>query len=116
MSGNAAPTIPPLKLTPDAARELAGDALQLLTTAPGGNNRPQSLAELYADRIVSVIELHEAKPIWNAQDKSLYTMELIQGLRQEQAAALNRQLCTVQSISDRLGYQTEANPTTAPSP
>ncbi len=104
LSDNAPPTIAPLNLTPDSARELASAALQLLTTAPGGDNRPQLLAQLYADRIVPVIELYQAKPVWDSQDKSLITMSLMERLRQEQRMPLEAQLCTLQAVSDRVGY------------
>ncbi|MGD0540736.1 MAG: hypothetical protein ABSB33_04370 [Tepidisphaeraceae bacterium] len=104
LSDNAAATIAPLNLTPDSARELANAALQLLTTSPGGDNRPQLLTELYADRIVPVIELYQAKPVWDSQDKSLITMSIMERLRQEQRMPLEAQLCTVQAVSDRVGY------------
>jgi hypothetical protein len=116
LSGEAPATISPLNLTPDSARELANDALQLLSTAPGGNNRPQLLAELHADRIVPVIELYEAKPVWDSQDKSLYTMRIMEQLQQEQRMPLDAQLCTVQAVSDRLGYQPDASSKSALSP
>ncbi len=116
LSGNRPAAIPPLNLTPDSARELAGAAQQLLSTVPGANNRPQLLAELHADRIISVIELHEAKPMWDSQNKSEIAMDIVKGLRQEESVPLNAQLSTLQSVSDRLGYQTEQSPTTAPSP
>jgi hypothetical protein len=116
LSGRVPASIPPLNLSPDSARELASVALQLLTTTPGGNGRQQLLAELYADRIASVIELHEAKPIWDSQTKSLFTMEIMSELRQQQRIALNAQISTAQAVSDRLGYQPEKGPTTAESP
>jgi hypothetical protein len=116
LAGRVAPSIPPLNLTPDSARELANIAQQLLTTPVGGNNRPQLLAELYADRIVSVIELREAKPAWDSQDKALLTMSIMANLEQSQRIPLISQLCTVEAVSDRLNYHVEAAPTTAGSP
>ncbi|MGD0463974.1 MAG: hypothetical protein ABSB74_15935 [Tepidisphaeraceae bacterium] len=116
LNGNAPPTITPLNLTPDSARELAGAALQLLTTAPGASNRPQLLAELHADRIIPVIELYEAKPVWDSEDKSLITMSLMERLRQEQRVPLDAQLCTLQAVSDRVGYQPESSSKTSQSP
>ena len=66
---------------------------------------PRLLADLYADRIVAVIELHEAKPVWDPQDKSRLTMAIMAKLRQELSLPLDEQLCTVQAVSDRLNYQ-----------
>jgi hypothetical protein len=115
LSGRTPASIPPLQLTPDSARELAGAAVQLLTTAPGATGRQQLLAELYADRIASVIELHEARPIWDSQTKSLFTMEIVSELRQQERMSLNAQVSTAEAVSNRLGYQPAKNPTTADS-
>jgi hypothetical protein len=116
LSGQGPATIAPLNLTPDSARELAASALQLVSTPPGGNNRPQLLAELHADRIISVIELNEAKPVWDSQNKANFTMRIIDQLRQEQREPLDAQLCTLQAVSDRLGYQSEASSKNVQSP
>jgi hypothetical protein len=115
-AGEAAPSIPPLQLTPDSARELADASLNLLTTSRGQNNRPQLLAELYADRIASVIELHEAKPLWNPQTKSFYIIQMMMRMREQLQPPLNAQLSTFQVVSDRLNYQPEKNSKTAESP
>ncbi len=108
LSGNSPPTISPLNLRPDSVRELADAAQQLLTTPPGHNGRPQLLAELYPDRIVSVIELHKAKPAWDSQDESLLTMEIMRQLRQAEALPLTAQAHAPQAVADRLNYHAVA--------
>jgi hypothetical protein len=104
VTGNTAPTISPLYLKPDSARELAAASQQLLTTTPGNNGQPQLLAELYADRIVSVIELHEAKPAWDSQNESFYAMRIMEELRSTESRPLNLQLYTAKAVADRLDY------------
>lgn len=116
LAGSSAPTISPLYLQPDSARELANAAQQLLTTPPGWGGRPQLLADLYADRIVSVIELHEAKPAWDSQNESLLTMKIMRTLRQEDSFPLDQQLYTVQAVSDRLDYHPATESKSAQSP
>ena len=78
---------------------------QLLITPPAQNNRPQLLAELYADRTVAVIELYEAKPAWDENTKPLFTAEVTAMLEQDQKVPLELSLFKPDAVASRLGYQ-----------
>jgi len=107
-SGRSAPIISPLILSPDSARELAKIAQQLLSTSPAANGRPQLLSPLYADRNVAVLELYEAKPIWDSRTKSLFDQRIIVQLMQALSAPLEMGLFTPQAVADRVGYHAES--------
>lgn len=103
---NSAPAvIRPLILEPDSTRELARVSQQLLITPPSHDNRPQLLAELYADRAVAVIELREATPGWTDQSKPFYTAQVTAILEQEQKIPLILSLFKPDAVAARLGYQ-----------
>ncbi|MGD0389333.1 MAG: hypothetical protein ABSC42_10305 [Tepidisphaeraceae bacterium] len=106
-SGRSAPVISPLILSPDSARELATIAQQLLSTSPAANGRPQLLSQLYADRTVVVLELYQAKPVWDSQTKPLFSQRIIEQLTQAQCASLEMGLFTAQAVADRVGYHAE---------
>jgi hypothetical protein len=107
-SGRSAPVISPLMLSPDSARALATIAQQLLSTSPAADGRPQLLSPLYADRTVAVLELYEAKPVWDAQTKPRFSQEIIEELRQAHCAPLEMELFTAEAVANRVGYHAEA--------
>jgi hypothetical protein len=108
ISGRSAPVISPLILSPDSARELATVAQQLLSTSPAANGRPQLLSPLYADRTVAVLELYQARPIWDSQTKPLFSQRIIAQLMQTHGAPLEMGLFNAQAVADRVGYHAEA--------
>ncbi|MGD0768672.1 MAG: hypothetical protein ABSB42_10835 [Tepidisphaeraceae bacterium] len=107
-SGRSAPVISPLILSPDSARALATIAQQLLSTSPAADGRPQLLSPLYADHTVAVLELYEAKPIWDAQTKPRFSQQIIEELRQAHCAPLEMELFTAEAVAGRVGYHAEA--------
>ncbi|MGD0140346.1 MAG: hypothetical protein ABSD28_15860 [Tepidisphaeraceae bacterium] len=108
VSGRSAPVISPLILSPDSARELATVAQQLLSTSPAANGRPQLLSPLYADRTVAVLELYQARPIWDSQTKPLFSQRIIAQLMQTHSDPLEMGLFNAQAVADRVGYHAEA--------
>jgi hypothetical protein len=107
-SGRSAAAISPLILSPDSARELATVAQQLLSTPLSASGHRQLLTQLYADRAVAVLELYEAKPIWDSQTKPLFSQRVIEELTQAHRVPLEMGLFTPQAVADRVGYHAEA--------
>jgi hypothetical protein len=105
VSGQAPAVISPLILSSDSARELADVSQKLLITPPAHDNRLQLLANLYADRVVAVIELHEAKPSWDPQTKPYFTSEYVSLLQHEQAIPLELSLFKPEAVASRVGYK-----------
>jgi hypothetical protein len=102
--GYAQPVISPLRFSPDSAREFAKQSQQLLITPASTGNRPQLTAQLYADRIVSVIELNTAKPIWNTENKPIFTAEIVHQLQVDHGQPLQLSLFTADAVKSRLNY------------
>jgi len=103
-------SIPPLVLQHYSVLQLGAAAQQLIVTPSGANHRPQGLAELYADRIVSVIELYEAKPSWNADEEPFLAMRTAELAASQTRGPLLSTLFTPQAVSDRLNYQVIPEP------
>lgn len=104
-SGHAPAVINPLILTSDSARQFATVSGQLLITAPSHDNRRQLLAELYADRTVAVIELHEAKPSWDEETRPMYTFQVTSILESQQAVPMELSLFKPDAVAARVNYQ-----------
>lgn len=98
------PVISPLNLKPDSTRELADASLQLLSASPGANGRPQLLVQLYPDAIAAVIELNEAKPIWEPEQKNFDTIRLMYGIRAQEQLPLELDLCAYAKVAARMNY------------
>jgi hypothetical protein len=103
-TGQAAPEVPPLRLTPDSARTLAATAQQLLSMAPTPSGRRQLLANLYADRTVAVIQFETARPGWDPQTKLLYSQLVAGKLRLDSQTPLEMALFTPDLVKGRVGY------------
>jgi hypothetical protein len=104
-TGRAPAVISPLILASDSARDLADVSQKLLITPPAKDNRRQLLAELYADRIVAVIELREAKPAWDADTKPMFTAQVTALLEREQQIPLELSLFKPEDVVSRLDYK-----------
>jgi hypothetical protein len=104
-SGRAPAVIKPLILESDSARQLAEVSQQLLITSPAHDKRPQLLAELYADRAVAVIELHEAAPSWDAESRPFFAALVTARLQEDQKIPLELTLFKPDAVAARLGYQ-----------
>jgi hypothetical protein len=102
--GYAQPVIPPLPFTADSARELARLSQQLLITPASAGNRPALIANLYAERIVSVIALNTAKPIWDEESKPLMMAQLTGQIQRQDARPLALSLFTAPAVSQRMNY------------
>jgi hypothetical protein len=103
--GSMPAVVSPLILVSDSARDLARISQKLLITPAARGSEPNLLAELYADRAASVVELREAKPSWDAQTKPRLTAEVVQGLRHDLGIPLELSLFDAQAVADRVGYK-----------
>jgi len=105
LNGRVPATIDPLTVKSDSARALATASQDLLITAPAHNAPPLLLTELPADRIVSVIELRSASPIWDADSEPYYSAQVTSTLEREALAPLELALFQPDAVAARLDYQ-----------
>jgi len=105
LNGRVAATIDPLTLKSDSVRALATASQQLLITAPAHNAPPLLLTELPADRIVSVIELRSASPIWDADSEAFYSAQITSTLEREELTPLELALFQPDAVAARLNFQ-----------
>jgi hypothetical protein len=100
----------PLPFSPDSARELAKQAQQLLITPSIDHNRPSLVADLYPDRIVSVIALNTATPNWDEDNKSELLSEVNYDMQMTGFRPLALSLFTPDAVKTRMNYvATEKN-------
>jgi hypothetical protein len=83
---------------------LAQDSQQLLTTPPGIDGRPVSVAELWPDAIASVIQIQETVPQWNPHNVGVAHADAIQSALQTQASKIIDQLLTFDATAQRLNF------------